>query len=391
MEELLQTSTSYTWADILATKSSDAWFDDLSEFIPREVKAVFGKDRLPTAVELRSLPYHADYAGAYADILTSLPGRDSQCHVYPGMCSHRPVRTRRSDHESSHSLVKYPASPYYLLKHGATKDDFSSRFVSFARIPTEDARLDSATIGHRRMLCRLAEGFFTVWTMSSHESHRLANDLANASSIAIGRAYGDLARVDWSGLATHSPLKEQTGRGDRRTVAKGRYEEAMERFAVLYGGMQFVPDDIEALAKRRSKTDQLDQRRLRDERDKRRAVEDPEGERAAKAQKNEEAKAKRAVETTERKEEKAEYHHAYHINRAAAMTEDDKAADALDKSAATRKSRVSKALAAGILTKAQADAAEANNWYAQPGWPSKWSRAPSKTAQGKGRAGKGKL
>jgi hypothetical protein len=283
MDELLKTSTSYTWADVLATKSSDAWFDDLSKFVPSEVKTVFGKDRLPTPAELRSLPYHPDYAGAYADILTSRPGHGAtQCHVYPGMCSHRPVRTRRSDHEKSSSLAKYPSSPYYILKHGETKDDFFSHFVTFAKIPTEDARLDASTIGQRRMFCRLAEGFFTVWTMASYDSHRLAGDLSNASRAAVDRAYGPTARVEWSGLATHSPLKEQTGRGDRRTVAKGRYEEAMERFAVLYGGMQFIPDDMEALAKRRSKTDQLDQRRLREEREKRKAVEDPDGVKASK-------------------------------------------------------------------------------------------------------------
>jgi hypothetical protein len=73
------------------------------------------------------------------------------------------------------------------------------------------------------------------------------------------------------------------------------------------------------------------------------------------------------------------------------MTEDEKAADAVDKATATRKSRISRAFTAGILTKAQVDAAAADRWYAQPGFPNKWSRAPSKAQQGKARVKKGKV
>lgn len=382
MEELLMTSTSYTWADIITTKTSDAWLEDLTAFIPAEVTAAFGKDRLPTATEVRSLPFHGNEAGACADVLTADTGLGKPVYyMYPGMCSHRPVHLRRLDHESPSALKKYPDSLYYQLKHGDNSHKLSSRFVAFARIPTDDARLEKSTVGHRRMLCRLAEAFFTVWTMSSDTSHRLAGDLADASRRAIMRAYGNPSDVEWNGLATHSPLKEQIGRDDRRTVAKGRYEEAMDRLALLYGGASFVPDDMEALAKRHSTTDQLNQRRLRDDREKRKEVEYPDGVRAAKVQRAEETKTRRAGQTAGQKEDTAEYHRAYYVNREVAMTPVEKADDALDKAASTRKHRISKAFDAGILTQAQVDAAKAKDWYAQPGWPKAWSRAPSKKAQ----------
>lgn len=377
MEELLKTSTSYTWADILATKSSAAWFEDLKTYIPREVQAVFGNVLPPSLAELRSLAYHPDVAGAYGDILSSR-SRRGRSHLYLGMSSHRPVHTRRLDHDNPVALKKYPNSPYYKLKH--INNDYSSRFVTFARIPTDDARLDKSEIGHRRMMCRLAEAFFTVWTMATSSDHRLGGDLGRASGLAFGRMYGEDVEVEWDGLASHSPLKEQIGQADRRVVVKTRYEEAMERLAGLYGGAQFIPDEMEALARIRSKTDQLNQRKLRDDREKRKAEEDPEGVAAAKKSTNEALRESRANETAEKKEIKSEYHQAYHLNREAAMTTAEKDADKLDKAAASRKCRVSKAFAAGILTKQQFDYAEANAWKSQPSWPKAWSRAPSKKA-----------
>jgi hypothetical protein len=73
--------------------------------------------------------------------------------------------------------------------------------------------------------------------MAFDSSSVYAKNLVYCSQAAYRDTYG-IPAIDlavWEGLATHSPLTEQTVISDYRVVAKGRYEANMEPFADIYG------------------------------------------------------------------------------------------------------------------------------------------------------------
>ena len=73
----------------------------------------------------------------------------------------------------------------------------------------------------RRILGRIGETLFAMWTLSIDTDHPRAYLFAQLASDVIQKAYGvqELSSIDWIGLATHSPLRETLGDADRSTVA----------------------------------------------------------------------------------------------------------------------------------------------------------------------------
>jgi hypothetical protein len=203
---------------------SDAWFESLSDFISDEVKQCFGRHTPPTLEELRSLPLHPDLPGVYADLLTSSSPLSLQSpHIYTG-CALRPIKQRINEHNQVTALEDNPQKEYYQLRHSTSADpsEFSRHFISLAVIPI-NGRLENDTKRHHRLLCRIAETFFSIWLMAFDSSSIYASDLINCSKEAYRDSYGITAvdLISWEGLSTHSPLGEQTGVSDYTSVDVG--------------------------------------------------------------------------------------------------------------------------------------------------------------------------
>lgn len=382
MDAVQTSETTISWRRELSKRSSAQWFEELKPFIPAAVKTVFDHDRPPTTSELRSLSFFGEDMGVYGDILTpKSSSSDLPEYLYPGVATHRPAKLRKMDHNSPKKLAEQPESKYYRLKHQSSQ--FKSHFISFARIQV-DGRMTEEEISRRRMLCRIAEAFFTVATKAINSSHPKAANLSTVAERAFQKAYGDVSaeglgavQTEWLGLASHSPLNEQLGTDDYGTVAKSRYEETLEAYAELFDGKENIPDDWEQKAASRSRYDGPLSRQRRTQVDRQR---NDAATLALNAAKN---KERRQGLSEEEREESARYHNMYHENMIAAMNQNEKK-EFDDKAALnTRKYRVMRAFNTGLLTQSQVDAAAANRWYEQPGWPDRWSRAPPKSKQNK--------
>ena len=203
---------------------SDAWFESLSDFISDEVKQCFGRHTPPTLEELRSLPLHPDLPGVYADLLTSSSPLSLQSpHIYTG-CALRPIKQRINEHNQVTALEDNPQKKYYQLRHSTSADpsEFSRHFISLAVIPI-NGRLENDTKRHHRILCRVAETFFSIWLSAFDSSSVYASNLIECSKKAYRDTYGITAvdLISWEGLSTHSPLGEQTGVSDYTSVDVG--------------------------------------------------------------------------------------------------------------------------------------------------------------------------
>jgi len=138
-------------------------------------------------------------------------------YIYTG-CALRAVKERIAEHGHATALVDNPTKKYYLLRNSTSA--FSSQSISLATIPI-DGRLDKATKTHRRLLCCIAETFFSIWLSAFDPSSKQAENLTMCSREALGDAYGFSTNVvGWEGLATHSPLKEHTGAEDYRVCSQ---------------------------------------------------------------------------------------------------------------------------------------------------------------------------
>ena len=246
MDAVYRSQTSADWRAELDTQPSEQWFKDLSEFVPNEVKKVFNHpDRPPTAAELATLPFHAEYQGVYADVLTPKPSRNGLSpYLYPGAVPRRTAETRKWEHRSPEMLLQYPTNLYYQLKHGGTKD-YIGCFVTLVKMRMT-LLLGKAQTEHMRVLCRVGETLFTLWLKGFQPTHTRAIDMVEVSDSAFQVAYPNCKTLELLGLATHSPLTEQVGKKEYGTVERARYEEAMEKLAEEYGGMNLVPDEAEA-------------------------------------------------------------------------------------------------------------------------------------------------
>lgn len=178
-------------------------------------------------------------------------------------------------------------------------NDYAHKFVTLASIPI-DGRLPEPEKIHRRLLCRIAETFFSIWLVAIDESKKGAANLLDCAQRAYGEAYGITSGrlVAWNGFATHFPLKEQTGTRDYRVVANGRYDAAMNGFGEIYGGRDKIPSEIEALAKSRSQVDTVRRSERKEERKRSLSAEELAGERQHQKQQK---KARRDAMTVRRK------------------------------------------------------------------------------------------
>jgi hypothetical protein len=376
MDVVYKSKCSPAWRKELDAKSSSKWFEELLPFVPDPVKTAFNQQNdLPSVAELRTLTFYGGQCGSYGDVLTPRsPSSGLPTFLYPGATTHRPAHERKLGHNQPSRLNENPTSRYYKLKH--ENNDFSSQFVSFARIPIP-GWMDEAETGRRRVLCRLAETFFAVLTRSIDETNLSTNtrNFLQVANTASRKAHTNesLVQTEWKGLATHSPLAEQLGKASYGTVAKGRYNERMGYFAEVYGGMQHVPEDIEQAVAKRSVIDVEDVKQRRDLRtEKERADE------VHKQAESEYKKKKRANETAEEREERLSYFPTWRENKQAAMTVEDKDEERAYNARKTRKFKVMRAFRAKVLTKQQVDAAEAKDWFGQPGFPTNWNEPPPK-------------
>ena len=220
----IKSSMSPEWRNCTDELVSDAWFESLSDFISDEVKQCFGRHTPPTLEELRSLPLHPDLPGVYADLLTSSSPLSLQSpHIYTG-CALRPIKQRINEHNQVTALEDNPQKKYYQLRHSTSADpsEFSRHFISLAVIPI-NGRLENDTKRHHRILCRVAETFFSIWLSAFDSSSVYASNLIECSKEAYRDTYGITAvdLISWEGLSTHSPLGEQTGVSDYTSVDVG--------------------------------------------------------------------------------------------------------------------------------------------------------------------------
>ncbi|KAK3068884.1 hypothetical protein LTR53_013211 [Teratosphaeriaceae sp. CCFEE 6253] len=370
------------WRHILDSRTPEEWFADVETFIPGDVKKIFGGELAPTAAGLLLLPLLANDPGVYADILSPRTQNELFKYAYVGCATHRSVKDRAANHSSPSALKNVPGSKYYQLKHGGKHN---GRYISFAVVKM-DHKMGGAQLGRRRMFCRLIEAMFAVWIGAMDTSYSTALDLASASERAFQEAYGSGASdLEWAGLCTHSPLVERTcdhtsmlppAAGPPPSVAELRYEEAMAAYGEMFGGREYVPEAFEAIAKQQSAFDLEQEDAGREEVLKQQKDVKLMAQRNAK--KREYTKMWRETVTQEERNELSRYHAIYYQNRMAAMSVADKAEQAVKQARNTRKYRVRKAFNAGVLTQQQFDAAKADDWREQRGFPMLWSRLPSK-------------
>jgi hypothetical protein len=159
MAHTLKSEMTSDWRDLLSAQDSDWWFYCLKTFLNDELVAALDNESSPSSHTLRSLPFHSDQPGAYAGILTPSSSVSAlSSYVYPG-CATRKVKERTNEHENPQSLIENPNKKYYQLRHG-TKD-YAHKFVTLARIPN-DGTMSQSDRTLRRILCRVAETFFTI-------------------------------------------------------------------------------------------------------------------------------------------------------------------------------------------------------------------------------------
>lgn len=381
MKWTVQCDKSPAWTEELSKQSSDGWFDALQAFCGRDLKEALGTGLPPAFQRLGRLPFQPDEPGVYAGLLKPTRSSDATTsHVLIGCAAHRPVSSRTIKHDSPSAKDLFPDMKYYQLRHG-TKD-YTHRFVTLVRIPIRPNMTESEQ-ARRRLLCRLAECFFTVWTVGSDPDKPRAQKMLEASRDAYAEAYDcSVISVDWSGLASHCPLRETTGTAEKLSERSRRYDESIEALLEIYGIFEEIPEELLSKVKSRSEAPLDKRNEWKDQRKRSMSAEDITDEyRKAKKQKQARLDGMTEQARGDLKQSTREYFQAYNENRLNAMTETEREADKLDKATATRKHRVSKAFEAGILTQAQVDDARSKDWYAQPGWPKRWSRAPSKMAQ----------
>jgi hypothetical protein len=97
-----------------------------------------------------------------ADVLTPTVHSLQAPHIYT-VCALRPIKQRINEHDQLNALVENPDKKYYQLRHSTSSNpsEFSRKFVSLLAIPI-DGKLERDAITHRRLLCRIAETFFSI-------------------------------------------------------------------------------------------------------------------------------------------------------------------------------------------------------------------------------------
>lgn len=359
----LKSEKSPEWNRLTQDKTSDEWFDILNQLLVDSTRAVFDHDTPPKLSDLLALPFTPDAPGVYSAILTPRSlDRSQTSHVYPG-CAIRAVSERTSEHNTPYALVDNPNNKYYQLRHGTR--DYDNTFITLVRIPI-DGRMPEGLQVLRRLLCRLAETFFTIWLAALDPSSPKAANLLLCARNAYREAYGTSSQqlVSWGGLATHTPLKEQTAIADYRVVAIGRYETSMQSYAEYYGGREKIPDEIEALVKKRCQVDTVDRSTRKDQRKRNMTDEQQDAERAHQKKQKLERREKLSPEEAEALEENSSsYMRAWNENRRLQMTEQDMIDMKADNARKTRKHKCKVALEKGEITQQQYELARTSDWF----------------------------
>jgi hypothetical protein len=353
---------SFAWRDVMKTKPSDEWADDLIPYIPSKVKIVFGKAHLPTLQDLKGLAFSSGAAGTYMDILTPEDQSSDLPGVYPGMTNKR-QRERKKQHDHSNAVLDRPESKYYQMKHNTLA---SSQFGSLVVIPI-DRTLPHDEQNRRRLLSRIGELFFTLWLCAIDWDHKRAKAIYELSKTIHFQMYGSF-NIPWTGFATHSPLQETLGVSKtplqqalgmkkQPTTQVARYAELMQAYADHFGGLDKIPELFLRRAEVRKRRDhshklELDARR----RDRRKTPE-------YQARKNHLEKLRRARFTDEQKLANLNWHRQYDANKIAAMTASEKEKYRNNRRLNERIRKVKKKLADGEISQQEYDWAEAHGWY----------------------------
>ncbi|KAK3629054.1 hypothetical protein LTR56_018290 [Elasticomyces elasticus] len=442
LDATIASQTAVAWRDVLDSRSTNEWFDDLRFFIPPGVKAAFNHDRPPTASELDELKYFPDHPGTYGEMLTpKATSKYVSNYLYNGTATHQLVNKRVQFHNKPGALIARPKSKYYQLKHGS--DNYDSRPFSYAVVPMTKT-MDAAVLGQRRVFCRLSEALFDVWTRCLDPAYPQTRSLSAAADTSFQAAYGNKSYpLEWVGLCTHSPLKETvgglkvfdpnataldpppafddaeldneavgaeastthdaqiSGMGGNEQVSDGAsrniysdvpssalldrnqadlspvdvsWEELMAGYAEVFGGPECVPGHLVERARRRYAQGATSIKSKNNREDYlQRQREDPVLMARLTVERQAYNASWRAMLSAEERQEVLDYNAAYYQNRMAAMTAADKEQHRYEQNLSTKKHKIKKARDAGVLSQAQYEAAEADEWRAQPDFPRGYS------------------
>jgi hypothetical protein len=96
------------------------------------------------------------------------------------------LSNRINEHNQLTALKDNPREKYYQLRHStySNPSEFSRKFISLVAIPI-GGRLEKDVITHRRLLCRIAETFFSISLMVFDSSSIYAKDLVRFSQEAL--------------------------------------------------------------------------------------------------------------------------------------------------------------------------------------------------------------